>query len=225
MLRPRKVRPFFGRHPWVLETAIADVQGDPADGDVVDLHSDRGQWIARGCYNRHSRIRVRLYSWEANELLDTAFWSRRLATAIELRRQLGYLTPGGGSRLVFSEADGLSGLLVDRFGDFVVVQATALAMARRLDEWIPLLREQIGYRGLLLKTDRDMSRAEGITLEDGLLDGAATGRAHIHRRARVAIRSGPGRRAKDRLLSRSTRQSPGSRRLLCRPPGARPVLL
>jgi 23S rRNA (cytosine1962-C5)-methyltransferase len=174
VLRPRKVRPFFGRHPWVLETAIAQVKGDPADGDVVDLYSDRGQWIARGCYNRHSRIRVRLYSWEAGQPLDTAFWRGRLESAIALRRQLGYLQPGGGCRLVFSEADGLSGLLLDRFGDYLVVQATALAMARRLEEeWIPLIRELVGYRGLLVRTDRDMNRAEGITLEDGLLDGEA----------------------------------------------------
>lgn len=171
VLRPRKVRPFFGRHPWVLESAIARVEGDPADGDAVDLYSDRGQWIARGCYNRHSRIRVRLYTWQQDEMLDTAFWLRRLASAIDLRRQLGYLAAGGGSRLVFSEADGLSGLLVDRFGDYLVIQPTALAIAQRLNDFVPLLREELAYRGLLVKTDREMTKAEGITLEDGLLDG------------------------------------------------------
>jgi 23S rRNA (cytosine1962-C5)-methyltransferase len=171
VLRPRKVRPFFGRHPWVLETAVAQVLGDPADGDVVDLYSDRGQWVARGCYNRHSRIRVRLYSWVAEQPLDTEFWRGRLQSAIELRRQLGYLQPSGGCRLVFSEADGLSGLLVDRFGDFLVAQVTALAMAKRLAELVPIVRELIPHRGLLLKVDRDMSRTEGFVLEDQLIDG------------------------------------------------------
>lgn len=173
VLRPRKVRPFFGRHPWVLESAIARVEGEPADGEVVDLHSDRGQWIARGLYNSQSRIRVRLYSWQAGEPLDTAFWRRRLESAVALRRQLGLLGPESGARLVFSEADGLTGLLLDRFGDYLVLQPTALAMARRLDEWVPLVREAVGYRGLLLKTDREISRAEGIALEEGLLDGHA----------------------------------------------------
>ncbi|HEX4149445.1 MAG TPA: class I SAM-dependent rRNA methyltransferase, partial [Pirellulales bacterium] len=141
-----------------------------------DLYSDRGQWVARGCYNRHSRIRVRLYSWVAEQALDTAFWASRLKTAIDLRRQLGYLQPAGvqsnsGARLVFSEADGLSGLLLDRFDEYLVLQVTSLAMARRLPELTALVRELVPYRGLLLKTDRDMSRSEGMTLEDRLVDG------------------------------------------------------
>ena len=66
ILKPRKARPFYGRHPWVLDSAIDRAEGDPADGDVVDLLSDKGKFIARGVYNSQSRIRVRLYTWDFN---------------------------------------------------------------------------------------------------------------------------------------------------------------
>ena len=128
-LKPRKVRPFFGRHPWVLETAIARIEGQAADGDVVDLISDKGRFVARGLFNSRSRIRVRLYSWLAAEALDDAFWRRRIEAAIALRRDLGYTDPHGAARLIFSEADGLSGLIVDRYGEYLSIQATALALA------------------------------------------------------------------------------------------------
>ena len=70
VLKRGKVRPFFGRHPWVLDGAVQRIVGQPADGDEVDLVSDRGQFVAHGLYNSHSRIRVRLYSWKADETLD-----------------------------------------------------------------------------------------------------------------------------------------------------------
>ena len=84
ILKPRKARPFYGRHPWVLDSAVDRVEGTPADGDVVDLLSDKGKFIARGIFNSRSRIRVRLYTWDAAETLDEAFWRRRLEAAVAL---------------------------------------------------------------------------------------------------------------------------------------------
>src|SRR5688572_7215941 len=106
-LKPRKARPFYGRHPWVLDAAIAGVSERTADGDVVDLVADDGRFIARGLINSRSRIRVRLYTWQEDELLDADFWRRRLATAIDLRRTLGLVAQDEACRLVNSEADGL----------------------------------------------------------------------------------------------------------------------
>ena len=89
ILKPKKARPFYGRHPWVLDSAIARVEGTASDGDVVDLLTDAGKFVARGIFNSRSRIRVRLYTWENAEGLDGSFWKHRLQTAIELRKQLG----------------------------------------------------------------------------------------------------------------------------------------
>jgi 23S rRNA (cytosine1962-C5)-methyltransferase len=167
VLKPRKARPFYSRHPWVLDSAIDRVEGAPADGDVVELLSDKGKFIARGVYNSRSRIRVRLYTWDVAEMLDEAFWQRRLAAAVGFREQLGYGDPREAARLVFSEGDGLSGLVVDRYADFLAVQVTALAMAVRLPQIAALLVELTRPQGIMIRTERGISRAEGIELRDG----------------------------------------------------------
>ena len=93
VLKPRKSRPFYGRHPWVLDSAVERVEGNPADGDAVDLLSDRGKFIARGIFNSRSRIRVRLYTWNPAEALDETFWRARLEAALALRAKSATTTP------------------------------------------------------------------------------------------------------------------------------------
>src|SRR5215813_9189017 len=102
ILRPRRARPFYGRHPWVYAGAIASVEGEPADGDVVDLVSSAGHFVARGLYNGRSKIRVRLYSWDEAVTLDRDFFRNRLAAAVRLRQTLRLDAPGTACRLVFS---------------------------------------------------------------------------------------------------------------------------
>ncbi len=175
VLKPRKARPFYGRHPWVLDTAIAHVVGNPPDGAVVDLLTDAGKFVARGLFNGQSRIRVRLYTWDNTRRLEREFWKGQLETALALRTRLGLDDRDSAARLVFSEADGLSGLVVDRYGDWLSVQVTALAMARRLDEIVELLVEATAPRGIFIRTEKGVARAEGIELRDGLYWGEAPG--------------------------------------------------
>lgn len=81
VLKAKKARPFFGKHPWVLDSAIERVDGEPVDGEVVDLASSTGNWIARGIWNKTSRLRVRLYVFQPEQRLDAALLR-------ELSRQL-----------------------------------------------------------------------------------------------------------------------------------------
>jgi 23S rRNA (cytosine1962-C5)-methyltransferase len=172
VLRPRRARPFYGRHPWVYPGAIAAVTGDPADGDEVDLVSHAGHFVARGIYNSQSKIRVRLYSWSPDTPLDRTFFRGRLADALDLRgRVLGLDGPGQGCRLVFSEADGLSGMTVDRYDRWLVVQFTALGLARRREMVAELLAELARPEGMYLRTERGIGRLEGLELQDGPLWG------------------------------------------------------
>ena len=175
VLKPRKSGPFFARHPWVLDASVQNVVGEPSDGAVVDLMTDKGQFVARGIYNSQSRIRVRLYSWSANTPLDDAFWRQRLESALSLRRQLGYTATDDACRLVFSEADALSGLIVDRYGQDLVIQLTARAMAERLDSLLALLVELANPRGILVRTDRQIAQTEGFQPRDGRALGPAGG--------------------------------------------------
>jgi len=172
ILRPRRARPFFGHHPWVYAGAIAEVLGQPADGDSVDLYSHAGNFIARGLYNSRSKIRVRLYTWSADTFLDRAFFQQRLNEALRLRRAiLDCAGPGRASRLVFSEGDGLSGLTVDGYDRWLVVQFTALGMAQRSDLLLGLLVELISPEGIYLRTERGIGQLEGLELQDRPLWG------------------------------------------------------
>jgi 23S rRNA (cytosine1962-C5)-methyltransferase len=183
ILQPRRARPFYGRHPWVFAGAVAAVEGDPADGDVVDLLSHTGNFVARGLYNGRSKIRVRLYSWDPGGALDEAFFRDRLAAALRLRGMLGLDGPGRGCRLVFSEGDGLSGLVVDRFDRWLVVQFTALALAQRREMIAGALAELVRPEGIYLRTERGVGKLEGLELHDGPLWGTVpAGPAEIEER-------------------------------------------
>ncbi|MBM3995328.1 MAG: class I SAM-dependent rRNA methyltransferase [Planctomycetes bacterium] len=195
ILKAKRARPFFGMHPWVYAGAIEAVEGTPADGTVVDLVSTAGTFVARGLYNSQSKIRVRLYSWDPAPALDDAFFRTQLQRAIHLRRDVLRLT--GSCRIVFSEADGLSGMTIDEFdgwraeprkgpvdGDvtrpltglgsperWLVVQFTSLAMAQRREMFADLLTELVQPAGIYLRTERGIGQLEGLELHDGPLGG------------------------------------------------------
>ncbi|WP_254513315.1 class I SAM-dependent rRNA methyltransferase [Anatilimnocola floriformis] len=183
ILKPRKALPFYGRHPWVLVGAVDRVEpltlaGEhlaEVDGQVVDLYNERNKFIARGFYNANSRIRVRLFTWKEGEFLTADFFRQRLQAAIAMRRQLGYephrvaeapAEPNARSqsatRLVFSEADGLSGLVIDRYGDYLVVQPTSLAMTQRADMLAEILQQELQPKGIVLRSDPQTAKLEGI---------------------------------------------------------------
>ncbi len=171
-LKPRRAQPFFGRHPWVFTGAIQSEEGTLFPGAEVVLATHEGQFVGRGLYNPASNIRVRMYGWDEATPLDRDFWSRRLEEAIDLRRRL--FPPSKIStayRVVNSEADGLSGLTVDRYGDWLAVQFTSLALANRREEIVGLLKEKLKPRGMWLRTEKGIRDAEGLELEDGLLAG------------------------------------------------------
>ncbi len=172
ILKPRRARPFFGRHPWVLDSAVDRVDGSPADGGVVDLLTHDGKFVARGLWNSQSRLRVRLYAFDADTPLDDSLWQTRLNRALALRESLGLDGRDGAARLVNSEGDDLSGLIVDRYGDYLAVQVTALAIEPRLEPICDLLETAVKPRGILLRgAERGLSKLEGLHLPDRLLRG------------------------------------------------------
>jgi len=173
-LRPRKALPFFSRHPWVFEGAIARTEGTVDPGSAVRLLSAEGKFVAWGLFNSHSAIRVRLYSWDESVPLDESFWSGRLEAAIGLRRQIFAGTPAERAcRLISSEADGLSGLTVDRFGDWLLLQSTSLAVSQREELLVRLLERQLQPRGIWRRTEKGIAEAEGLEIRDGLVTGEA----------------------------------------------------
>jgi 23S rRNA (cytosine1962-C5)-methyltransferase len=168
VLQPRRARPFYGRHPWVYPGAISTIEGNPADGDEVDLLSYERSFVARGLFNSQSKIRVRLYSWSPDEPLDKSFFRKKIESAIRLRHKvLGLSESSDACRLIFSEADGLSGCIVDRYGRWLAVQFTSLALAQRREMFEKLLVELLQPEGIYLRTERDIGKLEGLELHDG----------------------------------------------------------
>lgn len=174
IVKAKRAQPFFARHPWVFAGAIERVEGTPADGDEVDLVSHADNFIARGLFNSQSKIQVRLYSWEQGAPLDRAFFRDRLERAIRLRHDILRLNgPEAGYRVVFSESDFLSGMVVDKYGDWLSVQFTALGLANRREMIADVLRELLKPRGIYLRTEKGIGKLEGVELHDGLLYGEA----------------------------------------------------
>ena len=165
-LKPRRARPFFARHPWVYDHSVARVDGSPAPGDEVDVASHEGVFIARGLYNPASTILVRLYRWN-DEPLDSVFWRTQLEAALRLRT--GVLNLGSHEnayRLVFSEGDGLSGLIVDRYDRWLVAHFSSLALMRRREMLLGHLMELTGAEGLIARPDRAIAAEEGLDRQD-----------------------------------------------------------
>lgn len=173
LLKAKRARPFFGMHPWVYAGAIERIEGEPKDGDIVDLVSHANNFVARGLYNSQSKIRVRLYTWDPTQNLDADFFRRQLQNALRLRRDI--LRIDGPSRLVFSEGDGLSGLTIDEFDRYLIVQFTSLAMAMRREMFADLLTELVQPAGIYLRTERGVGQLEGLQLQDGPLRGESPG--------------------------------------------------
>jgi len=171
-IKPKRARPFFGRHPWVLDSAILRVDGNPDSGAVVDVVTHDGNFIARGLWNASSRIRVRLYSFTQDQALDQLFWNARIENAVALRQQLHLFSKKTGCRLINSEGDNLSGVIVDQYGPYLAVQVTALAMAERLDMICDSLERIVQPKGILLRgAERGLGKLEGLHLPDRLLRG------------------------------------------------------
>jgi 23S rRNA (cytosine1962-C5)-methyltransferase len=118
-------------HPWIFQKMVEKPAARLLSGAIVDVLDRGGQWVGRGFYNGHSRITLRILTTDPAEAIDDAFFADRIRRAVELRRGwLGLDAVSDAYRLVHSEADGLSGLVVDRFGPVLVLEFFAAGMYR-----------------------------------------------------------------------------------------------
>ena len=175
VLKPKRAQPFFARHPWVFAGAIERVDGNPPDGSVVDLHTETGKFLARGFFNAQSKIRIRLFAWDESVELDRDFFTAHIRRAIALRHDILKWNTGADSayRVVFSEADRLPGLVVDRYGSWLTMQTTSLALSQREAMLAEILAAELGVKGIFRKSERGIGKLEGIAAIDGVVWGEA----------------------------------------------------
>ena len=174
VLKPGRDKPVRQGHPWIYSGGIRSLPSSAEDGDVVSVYSAQGEWLARGYLNRHSQIRVRILTWDPEEAIDEAFWRRRLSQALALRQGILALEEETDAyRLVNGESDYLPGLVVDRYGAFLVLQAGTLGVDRRKRLLARLLLELTGAQGVVERSDMAIRKQEGLPLSTGLLAGEA----------------------------------------------------
>jgi 23S rRNA (cytosine1962-C5)-methyltransferase len=163
-------------HPWVFSGAIADIKGEPDEGDVVDVYTHEGKWIAVG-HIQVGSIAVRVLSFK-HEAIDADFWFRRLSVAFEMRRSLGLTDREDHNiyRLVHGEGDNLPGLVIDVYGHTAVLQAHSVGMhCNRMDIANALMRVMGGrIKGIYYKSETTLPFKADIDRGNGYIMGSPT---------------------------------------------------
>ncbi len=173
-LRDGKERSLQRRHPWVFEGSVA--RGSADAGETVRVESHGGEFLAWGAFSPQSMFRVRAWSFDEAERIDAAFFERRLRRAIALRARLatGGLLSSDGQRLVHGEADGLPGLIVDRYGDTLSAQFLSAGTERWRSVIADALCKVTGLARLYERSDATVREQEGLDKRRGWLRGDGT---------------------------------------------------
>jgi len=186
ILKPGREKSLLRRHPWVFSGAVHHVDGDPASGETVTLLSFKGDFLARAAYSPHSQIRARVWTFDPDEQVDPDFFRWRIRAAIKVRDSSGLqrretLEPTSGPkgmlredigvRLVYAESDGLPGLIVDRYGDVLVLQSLTAGSEFWKEILANLLLEETGLETIYERSDADVRELEGLEPFTGVLRG------------------------------------------------------
>ena len=166
--RDRSVRQ---RHPWIFSGAIGRIEGSPGIGETVDIHSAEGEFLGRAAYSPQSSIRARMWTWEDIEI-GNDFLERRIQRAIEARQGLMVAENDDALRLIHAESDGLPGVVVDRYGDVLVLQCLTAGAERWRDVIVTTLLKVTSLDTIFERSDVDVRELEGLPKRSGVLHGA-----------------------------------------------------
>lgn len=169
-------------HLWIYAGFVHAVTGQPASGDVVDVVMPNGRFYARGLYNPSSKIRIRVLTFQ-EEAITPAFWRERIAQAVRLRARI--VSGSTAYRLIYGESDRLPGLVVDRYGDILVMQTLSSGMDRRKELLAELLCEAASVSRIYLRNDAKSRALEGLSAMTGFLRGGGD--------TTIQVQEGPAR--------------------------------
>jgi 23S rRNA (cytosine1962-C5)-methyltransferase len=172
-LKRGREKSLLRKHPWIFSGAVERVQGEPGPGETVEIVDAAGAFLAWAAYSPASQIRARVWSFVPEETIGAAFLRGRLERSVESRRKLGMLGVDTACRLVFAESDGLPGLVVDRYADFVVCQFLSAGAERWRAEIADALAELCSPRGIYERSEASARRKEGLGSQRGVLRGEA----------------------------------------------------
>jgi 23S rRNA (cytosine1962-C5)-methyltransferase len=177
VLKPGQEKRVFAGHNWLFSNEVASVEGQAKPGMLAEVLASHGALVGTAFYHPNSLIACRMVALRAKVEVDAAFFLKRLSAAKEFRDRV---RPGESAyRLCFGESDGLPGLVVDRYGDVLVLQVLSAGIEARLDAVAAALDELLKPRAIFLKNDHRARQLEGLPLENRVLSGQLPDRVQI----------------------------------------------
>lgn len=159
------------RHPWVFSRGIDRIEGKPELGETVDVYDNKGEWLARGAYSPQSQIRVRVWTFNKNEAIDVNFFVNRLNAAQSLRDVLAARDGLTGYRLIAAESDGLPGITIDRYQDYLVCQLLSAGAEAQREVLLEALKQCYPSCNIYERSDVSVRKKEGLKQCTGVLHG------------------------------------------------------
>lgn len=162
-IRAGKEHAVRGRHPWIFSGAVHDTEKNaPREGEIVDVLSGK-QFIARGYYNSKSQIAVRILTRDEREEIDYTFFEKRFRQLAAIREHYINLRETNAYRIVFGESDEIPGLIVDRYGEVLVLQIHTLGMDRLREVVVAALQKIFSPKSIFERSDVGVRTREGLT--------------------------------------------------------------
>ena len=172
ILKKGREKPLKHKHPWIFSGAVERVEGDPAPGETVEIRSFGGEFLAQGAYSPESQIQARVWNWQQDQDVSVDFFRSKIKQAIQYREQIKYDYPM--KRLIHAESDGLPGLVVDQYGEVLVLQLLSVGSDLWRDDLIQILAEETGAKSIYERSDVVVRKLEGLEPRTGLLFGQET---------------------------------------------------
>jgi 23S rRNA (cytosine1962-C5)-methyltransferase len=171
ILKPGREKSVLRRHPWIFSGAISTVRGEPKAGETIDVMSSSGEYLCRAAYSPKSKIVGRIWTWNPLEQVNPELLENRLKQAIELRHKMADLIPSNAMRLVHGESDGIPGLILDQYGEVLVVQFLTAGVEFWRKSLIEIIYDITNVSTLYERSDVDVRQLEGLPISTGLLCG------------------------------------------------------
>ncbi len=162
--------------PWIFNNEVNSFKGEIKNGEVCEVVTINGDFVAYGFLNTNSKIMIRILSLNKEDIIDYEFFKNKIEYALEHRKNLNF---GSTSRLIFAEADFLPGLIVDKFGDYLSIQFLSLGMDKIKDMIVRILIELINPKGIYERSDVSVREKEGLPLVKGPLYGIFNPRVNV----------------------------------------------
>lgn len=177
-LHPGREKSLLRHHPWIFASAVDRYQGKLHSGDTVEVLSAKGEWLGRGAWSPESAIRVRIWTFRQEEVIDNAFFARRIENAMAAREHL--LSQTNALRLVAAESDGLPGITVDRYDNVLVCQLLSAGAEKHRDKIVQVLNKLLPTCSILERSDVNVREKEGLPPKVGPLSGEVPASVLIH---------------------------------------------